>query len=556
MKPLLAVCVVMVLPLAAQAQVGIDPSAATVLIRVVGNVRVEVEQFGTSRVVERRGVPIGSGSGFIVSPHGYVVTAHHVVAPQRLSDERPGMVIKAQIDPTGFEIAFDRNTAAGARPPVPASLVASDPARDVALLFATGSFPYLPLGDSDALDRGQLARTFGYPFGDRVDELLGNPRTGDAPDVTVTSGTITALRFDHAGGLEFIQTDSRINPGNSGGPVVDEDGYVLGVVVSQVEEPGRETRIGFAVPINIVKGLMEINGFEQALPVRRVRLGPVETFASKGLRARLLEGRADISPFRARLDLGGADDDVTFRIDRLFTPWTLQAIEQWLLNGGLDSDVVIERRKPSRVDRARRVRGGATGRSRDTPDPVEVEYLIADVGSEKIVARVVGPAEQVAFNRSIVAAALSAIEAEPLLRGRPVQTLGVRWAPSASQDAPPVAVPMGWLLERSSGAICGDRAPAGQVAWVSPADDFTFSMRVVWWPSGVDLQQVMTACGNGTAQMPFVQRSDWVGVSYVTHSLITRVRDGTPVQLAVIAQAARSADARAVLTEWARQAGQ
>jgi S1-C subfamily serine protease len=183
----------------AHAQRVLDPSAATVIIRVMGDVRLEVTELGMTRIVDRSDVQIGSGSGFVVSPHGYLATAHHVVAPREWTENRGGATVRARVTPTRLEVAFPKSAAAVAPPfPLDARVVASDPLRDVAVLFIAGTFSYLALGDSAAVERGQPVQLIGYPFGDVVDTLLGAARPVGAPEATMASGTVTALRRDAA----------------------------------------------------------------------------------------------------------------------------------------------------------------------------------------------------------------------------------------------------------------------------------------------------------------------------------------------------------------------
>jgi S1-C subfamily serine protease len=302
----------------AYAQRAPDPSAATVLIRVIGDVHVEIDELGlgTTRAFDRTGVQLSSGSGFVVSSYGYIVTANHVVTEQQLTAQRGGATVRARFVPTRFEVALPKERNGDAVAPLVASIVATDRAADLALLFVTGTLPYVALGDSAALERGQQVQVVGYPFGDRLTALIGDTPSPSAPDVTVTRGSITALRTDASGDVELVQTDSTINPGTSGGPLVDADGFAVGVVVSQVTDENRNTGVGFAVPINVVKKLIDTQGLDRSLTARRLRVTQIEELLSKGVRVAMLEGRNDLSPSRVSVDLRGPDNDVSFRVDR------------------------------------------------------------------------------------------------------------------------------------------------------------------------------------------------------------------------------------------------
>ncbi len=163
------------------------------------------------------------GSGVIVDPSGLVVTNYHVIegmteAKVALSDKRE------------FE----------------ARIVLRDPRTDLAVLRIKGgeNFPVLELGDSDALEVGDFVIAIGNPFG------VGQ---------TVTQGIVSALARTQIGINDygfFIQTDAAINPGNSGGALVDLDGRLVGVNSAIYSRTGGSMGIGFAIPVNMVKGVV------------------------------------------------------------------------------------------------------------------------------------------------------------------------------------------------------------------------------------------------------------------------------------------------------------
>jgi serine protease Do len=158
------------------------------------------------------------GSGFIISPDGYVVTNNHVVASG-------GDII----------VRLSRGTEH------PARVVGTDPPTDLALLkIEASALPVLPLGDSDRLQVGEPVMAIGNPFG---------------LDQTVTTGIVSAKeRFIGSGPYdEFVQTDTSINPGNSGGPLLDSRGAVVGINSAIFSQSGGSIGIGFAIPINLAK---------------------------------------------------------------------------------------------------------------------------------------------------------------------------------------------------------------------------------------------------------------------------------------------------------------
>jgi Do/DeqQ family serine protease len=183
---------------------------------------------------------ISAGSGVIVDARrGYVLTNHHVVR----NAERITLTLKDQRE-------FD------------AQLVGSDPATDMALLrIPPGNLSELPFGDSSTLEVGDLVVAIGNPFG------LGQ---------TVTSGIVSALG---RGGLtsekfeDFIQTDAPINPGNSGGALINSKGELVGINTAILAPGGGNVGIGFAVPSNMARAVMDqLLRFGQ---VRRGRIGVV-----------------------------------------------------------------------------------------------------------------------------------------------------------------------------------------------------------------------------------------------------------------------------------------
>lgn len=162
------------------------------------------------------------GSGFIVDPNGYILTNDHVV------EEGQDLTVKLS---DGSEHQ--------------ARIVGRDPKTDIALIKidVDRTLPVAVLGDSAALEVGEWVLAIGNPFG---------------LEHTVTSGIVSAKgRRIGAGPYDnFIQTDASINPGNSGGPLINLRGEVVGVNTAIVSRGGGNVGIGFAIPINLVKGLL------------------------------------------------------------------------------------------------------------------------------------------------------------------------------------------------------------------------------------------------------------------------------------------------------------
>jgi len=180
---------------------------------------------------EREYKQIGLGSGVIISPEGYILTNEHVIAGAdkitvSLSD---GREFKAEIK-------------------------GKDPRSDLAVIKINASnLPVANLGDSDNLKIGQWVVAIGNPFGFALQN----------PEPTVTVGVISALHRSLGRGLQrdrdyndLIQTDAAINPGNSGGPLVNLKGEVIGINVAIFSTTGGYQGIGFAIPINNAKRII------------------------------------------------------------------------------------------------------------------------------------------------------------------------------------------------------------------------------------------------------------------------------------------------------------
>jgi Do/DeqQ family serine protease len=164
------------------------------------------------------------GSGVIVDPSGLVVTNYHVI-----------------------ENATEVKVALADRRELEAEIVLRDPRTDLAVLRLKGageSFPTVEMGDSDALEVGDFVIAIGDPFG------VGQ---------TVTQGIVSALARTQIGANDygfFIQTDAAINPGNSGGALVGLDGRLVGINSMIYSRSGGSMGLGFAIPVNMVKGVV------------------------------------------------------------------------------------------------------------------------------------------------------------------------------------------------------------------------------------------------------------------------------------------------------------
>jgi serine protease Do len=186
----------------------------------------------------------GSGSGFVVSADGYILTNNHVV-------EGAEQVTVRLLDRREFK----------------ARVIGSDPNTDVAVLKieAKGLQP-VALGNSDDARVGEWVLAIGNPLGEGL-------------TFTVTSGIVSAKGRALAGLpgrgqgsiQDFIQTDAAINPGNSGGPLVSVRGEVIGINSAIASETGFYSGYGFAIPINLARAVM--NQLIETGSVHRAALG-------------------------------------------------------------------------------------------------------------------------------------------------------------------------------------------------------------------------------------------------------------------------------------------
>lgn len=166
---------------------------------------------------------VGSGSGFLVSDDGYIVTNAHVVTD----------------DEAEYTVFLNDQTEYAA------DVVAADDVNDIAVLKIDGSgLEYLEFGDSDALKVGQSVIAIGNALGEFSNTVSVGIVSGLSRSIVASSGGSSEQLAD------VIQTDAAINPGNSGGPLLDLAGNVVGV---NVATSMRGENISFSLPSNLVK---------------------------------------------------------------------------------------------------------------------------------------------------------------------------------------------------------------------------------------------------------------------------------------------------------------
>ena len=230
----------------------------------------------------------GAGSGFIIDPTGLIVTNNHVVG-------RAEKIIVALADGTELE----------------AKLIGTDDLTDIALIRikVPVALPFVPWGDSNAVEVGDWILAAGNPFG------LGS---------SVTAGIVSARGRDLSTGPfdDFLQIDAPINPGNSGGPTFNMAGEVVAVNTAIVSPTGGSVGIGFAVPSEIARRIVR-----ELLDRGRIDRGwlgvsvqePVRSAAGTGV----VVAGVDRSGPGARAGLRATDVVLAVNGDRVDTPRSL-----------------------------------------------------------------------------------------------------------------------------------------------------------------------------------------------------------------------------------------
>ena len=197
-------------------------------------------QFGDGRPVTREGASLGSG--FIISPDGYIVTNNHVISAGARNATVESITVTL----------IDRKEYV-------ARIVGRDPDSDLAVLkIDAQNLPFVKFGDSTKARVGDWVIAIGNPFG------IGS---------TVTAGIVSALHRQGIGGAydRFIQTDAAINQGNSGGPMFDINGNVIGINSQIVSPTGGSVGIGFAIPAEQASPI--VNSLRGGARVQRGYLG-------------------------------------------------------------------------------------------------------------------------------------------------------------------------------------------------------------------------------------------------------------------------------------------
>ncbi len=204
---------------------------ATVFVRVVSKDEVSGIKY------------TGSGSGFFVSKNGYVVTNWHVVRPFG-----PGFM-DLPLPRKQESIKVYQNSGKFDEDVLEATVVAVDKEHDLALLATSkAKTEYLELGNPKDIFETSPLWVSGFPLGEKFSIIERGP------EVTISKGTVTALRHNDEGSLRVIQTDAQFDSGNSGGPLIDADGKVMGIAQSIIV---KNRSLNFAVPVTFATALLK-----------------------------------------------------------------------------------------------------------------------------------------------------------------------------------------------------------------------------------------------------------------------------------------------------------
>ncbi len=189
----------------------------------IKTLRNPLDQFFYGHGNSRKFKQVGTGSGVIISPDGYIITNSHVVA-----------------DATQIEITLNNKKV------YKATLIGSDDSNDISLVKIDATdLPHITFADSDAVKIGEWVLAVGNPY-----NLTS----------TVTAGIVSAKGRDLVGNNNiesFIQTDAAVNPGNSGGALVNTRGELIGINTAISSKTGSFVGYSFAVPSNIARKVVE-----------------------------------------------------------------------------------------------------------------------------------------------------------------------------------------------------------------------------------------------------------------------------------------------------------
>ncbi len=254
------------------------------------------QQQRQQQVPREKAVPMGSGSGVIISADGYIVTNNHVVEGA-----------------TEIEVTLNDKRSFKAK------LIGTDPSTDVALLKVEGkNLPTIAFGNSDNIKIGEWVLAVGNPF-NLTSTVTAGIVSAKARNIGIIGTDRYGRKKEKLSIESFIQTDAAINPGNSGGALVNTNGELIGINTAIASRTGSYAGYGFAIPTSIVKkvvtDLREHGVVQRAL--LGVQISDITTEIAKEKDIKTLNGVlvGGLAPNGAAEKAGIQVDDVITEID-------------------------------------------------------------------------------------------------------------------------------------------------------------------------------------------------------------------------------------------------
>jgi hypothetical protein len=187
-----------------------------------------------------------------------------------------------------------------------------------------------------------------------------------------------------------------------------------------------------------------------------------------------------------------------------------------------------------------------------------MQYGILQLGTERLIARYVGPADHLAYNESVLRESLQSLEGQRLIGGEfdPVEKL--EWSLDSGGQVGNLATPAGWIVEPGAPSTCPRMPQANAAAAAYPPRDVTVALRAaVWTAPNFEPQAAAVACSarrGSSGQASYSSTAEWLGVSYAIEGSFLRTSNSQVVQLEVISPVQKSAQARALLAAWIAKA--
>jgi hypothetical protein len=314
--------------------------------------------------------------------------------------------------------------------------------------------------------------------------------------------------------------------------------------------------------INDAKDFLETRGLDALMPVRRLRLGSLQSLEAKGMAMRLPEGFADSSPFPSHVEAAGRAGDIALRIDRVLSPWPAREIEQTLITSRTFESMPMaarDNRGTTPSPAGSTVLIGGTTSGADPGRELRMDYGLLDLEAEKLIARYVGSAEWMAFNESVLRESLSSLQGRRSAP-QPYAPESLSWSPAPSANPETtLPVPAGWTVQPGAPAPCAGLPQPAATTVASSAHDQAIQLRAaVWAGAAVAPDAAASACSPRRGSLDsasYAQSTTWLGVSYVIEGVFARVGSKV-VQLEVLAPEQRGALARGLLAAWLKKATQ